>query len=105
VAANLYIDTNVRIDEVDEIEELLGDVQMGTFLEANICNPLLLRVQRLTITNIEPILVDYGMMVMYKLNVLVSAQVVCNIVVSKCEVEPTGSCVLESKFKPKIILF
>ena len=34
--ANLHTDTNVRIKEVDEIEELLGDVKMGTFLEANI---------------------------------------------------------------------
>jgi hypothetical protein len=36
VIANLCIDTNVRIEEIDEIEELLGDVRMGTILEANI---------------------------------------------------------------------
>jgi hypothetical protein len=44
-------------------------------------------------------------LVMYKLNVLASARVMCNMVVCKCEVEPTRSCVLESKFNPKIILF
>jgi hypothetical protein len=42
---------------------------------------------------------------MYKFIVLASARVVCNMVVCKCEVEPTGNCVLKSKFKPKIILF
>jgi hypothetical protein len=36
VTGNLHTDTNARIEEVDEIEELLGNVQMRTFLEANI---------------------------------------------------------------------
>jgi hypothetical protein len=43
--------------------------------------------------------------VLYKFNVLASTQVMCNIMVCKCKVEPIGKCVLESKFKPKIILF
>jgi hypothetical protein len=42
---------------------------------------------------------------MYKLNVLASARVMCNMVVCKYEVEPTESCDLESKFNPKILLF
>jgi hypothetical protein len=41
--------------------------------------------------------------VMYKLNVLASARVVCNMVVCKYEIELIGSCVLESKFKSKLI--
>jgi hypothetical protein len=36
MTANLHTNTNTRIEEVDEIEELLGDVQMRTFFEANI---------------------------------------------------------------------
>jgi hypothetical protein len=50
------------IEEVNEIEELLGVVQMGTFFEANIGESSTTRVRRLTIMNIEPILVDYGKM-------------------------------------------
>jgi hypothetical protein len=33
---------------------------------------------------------------LYKLNVLTSARVVCSIMGCKCEVEPTGNCILES---------
>jgi hypothetical protein len=36
-----------------------------------------------------------GRFLMYKLNVFASARVVCNIMVCKCEVEPTGNCILE----------
>ena len=36
VISNLHTDTNLRIEEVDEIEELLGDVQMETFFKVNI---------------------------------------------------------------------
>jgi hypothetical protein len=42
---------------------------------------------------------------MYKFIVLASTRVTCNMVVCNCKVEPIGSCVLESKFKPKIIMF
>jgi hypothetical protein len=52
-----------------------------------------------------PIFKTFVGCLMYKLNVLASARVVCNMVVCKCEVQPTGSCVLESKFNPNIILF
>lgn len=36
VTANLHTDTNSRIEEIDEVEELLGNVCMGTLLNANI---------------------------------------------------------------------
>jgi hypothetical protein len=41
--------------------------------------------------------------VLYKFNVLVSARVVCNIMVCKCEVESIGNCILENKFISKLI--
>jgi hypothetical protein len=50
------------IEEVNEIEELLGVVQMGTFFEVNIGESSTTRVRRLTIMNIEPVLVNYGKM-------------------------------------------
>ena len=36
-------------------------------------------------------------------NILANVQIICNIMVCKCKVEPTGNYILESKFKPKII--
>jgi hypothetical protein len=36
-----------------------------------------------------------GEVLMYKLNILTSAQVVCNIMVCKCEVESTWNCILK----------
>jgi hypothetical protein len=56
------------------------------------------------VPKVEKNLISLGTL-LYKLNVLTSARVVCNMVVCKCEVESTGSCIIESKFKPKIILF
>jgi hypothetical protein len=44
-----------------------------------------------------------GSCLMYKFIVLASARVVCNIMVCKCEVEPIGNCILERKFKSKLI--
>jgi len=37
VTGNFHsVGMNATIDEIDEVEELLGDVRMGTFLDANI---------------------------------------------------------------------
>jgi hypothetical protein len=41
--------------------------------------------------------------VLYKLNVLASAQIVCNIMVCKCEIKPTENCILKSKIISKLI--
>jgi len=44
VTSNLQsMGMNATIDEIDEVEELLGDVRMGTFLDANIGNDQLPR--------------------------------------------------------------
>jgi hypothetical protein len=51
LTVNLHIDTNARIKEVDEIKELLGDIQIGTFLEANMGE--LSTIQGSTIDNNE----------------------------------------------------
>jgi hypothetical protein len=48
---------------------------------------------------------EFILILMYKFIVLARARVVYNIMVCKCEVKPIGNCVLQSKFKPKIILF
>jgi len=34
--ANLHTDMNAMIEEIDGVEELLGDIRMGTFVDANI---------------------------------------------------------------------
>jgi hypothetical protein len=36
LSGNLHNDTDVRIEDFDEVEQLLGDVRMGTFVDANI---------------------------------------------------------------------
>ena len=43
MTANLHTNTNAMIEKVDEIKELLGDIQMGTFLESNIGESLTIR--------------------------------------------------------------
>jgi hypothetical protein len=34
--ANLHTDMNGMIEEIDGVEELLGDIHMGTFVDTNI---------------------------------------------------------------------
>jgi hypothetical protein len=41
--------------------------------------------------------------VLYKLNVLASTQIVCNIMVCKCKVEPIENRILKSKIISKLI--
>jgi hypothetical protein len=42
-----------------------------------------------------PIKLNSERELMYKLNVLASARIICNIMVCKCEIEPTSNCILE----------
>jgi hypothetical protein len=52
--------------------------------------------------NYLPLYHQQGLL-MYKLNVLAGARVVHNMVVCKYEVKHTRNCILESKFKSKLI--
>ncbi|GLT54439.1 hypothetical protein SLA2020_276380 [Shorea laevis] len=63
LSGNLHNDTDARIEDFDEVEQLLGDVRMGTFVDANIGESFTTWAPMTGDTTKEPLSTSYGKMV------------------------------------------